>query len=46
MVQRCLPTLDPAPPEWKVKHIQDSIYKKAFKYRLYPTKPQKRDLEK
>ncbi|WP_243029298.1 RNA-guided endonuclease InsQ/TnpB family protein, partial [Thermus altitudinis] len=29
-----------------MKHIQDSPYKKAFKYRLYPTKPQKRDLEK
>nr|WP_279232216.1 transposase [Thermus albus] len=27
-------------------HIQNSTHKKAFKYRLYPTKPQKRDLEK
>ncbi len=41
-----MPTLDPAPPEWKVMHIQNSTYKKAFKYRLYPTKPQRRDLEK
>ncbi|WP_243032455.1 RNA-guided endonuclease InsQ/TnpB family protein, partial [Thermus altitudinis] len=46
MVQRCTPTLDPAPPEWEVKHIQDSTYKKAFRYRLYPTKPQRQDLEK
>ncbi|WP_243032466.1 helix-turn-helix domain-containing protein, partial [Thermus altitudinis] len=27
-------------------HIQDTTLKKAFKYRLYPTKPQRRDLEK
>ena len=25
-------------------HIQDTTYKKAFKYRLYPNKPQRRDL--
>ncbi|WP_243032146.1 helix-turn-helix domain-containing protein, partial [Thermus altitudinis] len=45
MVQRCS-TPDPAPPEWEGKRIQDSPYKKAFKYRLYPTKPQRQDLEK
>ncbi|WP_298629842.1 helix-turn-helix domain-containing protein, partial [uncultured Thermus sp.] len=46
MVQRCTPTPDPGPPEWEGKRIQDSTYKKAFKYRLYPTKPQRQDLEK
>jgi putative transposase len=40
MARRCWPTPGPASPGQEVTHIEHTTHKKAFVYRLYPTKAQ------